>query len=72
MQMRMEVDPVAEGLDGDDNAGNAPLARQRLKVDGDQGFPDFDIYRSFSIIFDILGHTLGTVPSSRELRRGQR
>ena len=33
MQVRVEVDPVAEGLDGDDDAGNERLARQRLKVD---------------------------------------
>jgi hypothetical protein len=33
MQVRVEVDPVAEGLDGDDDAGNERLARQRLKID---------------------------------------
>ncbi len=33
MQVRGGVDPVAEGLDGDDDAGNERLARQRLKVD---------------------------------------
>ncbi len=33
MQVRVEVDPVAEGRDGDDDAGNERLARQRLKVD---------------------------------------
>jgi len=33
MQVRVEVDPVAEGLDGDDDAGNERLARQHLKID---------------------------------------
>jgi hypothetical protein len=33
MQVRVEVDPVAEGLDGDDDAGDERLARQRLKID---------------------------------------
>jgi hypothetical protein len=33
MQMRVEVDPVAEGLDGDVDAGKERLARQRLNID---------------------------------------
>jgi len=33
MQVRVEVDPVAERLDGDDDAGNEQLVRQRLKID---------------------------------------
>lgn len=33
MQVRVEVDPVAEGLEGDDDAGNERLASQRLEID---------------------------------------
>jgi hypothetical protein len=33
MQVRVEADPVAERLDGADDAGNERLARRRPKVD---------------------------------------
>jgi hypothetical protein len=33
MQMRVEVDSVAEGLDGDNDAGDERFARQGFEVD---------------------------------------
>ena len=33
MQMRVEVDPIPEGLDGDNDAGDELFARQGLKID---------------------------------------
>jgi len=33
MQVRVEVDPIAEGLDGDNDTGDEFFARQGLKID---------------------------------------
>ena len=52
MAVRIESEEIAEGLDGDDSAGDGIILRDRLLEKGLQGFPGAaaEIGKEFSIV----------------------